>query len=537
MKIQGIKLIEPRPSVRGYIKIGRTVKGVGQRGAYTRPEKHDHFEITTSYREEQTQTEGENLELDRELIDRIIALGGDSIPLCGGCDRSRALGYPKGLPQRLPVYLPSDEVETALPHWLAYYRGRARFCHGDGVTAARLTEKKDARGQPVFADPRPWQPCGNTCPDLQARRCKPQGILRLCLGVQQSVGSVYEFRTTSWNSLRSLLGSIEWIRGITGGVIQFLPLFLDLRPITVRPKEGRPSRAWVVALDYIGTPTQLAQAVAGELTSYAQARATLTRLTARIDAQLETPEVAAAVEAEFYSPDQVIDGELDDEGAEAPGEQPAGTPEVEASQDAAGATISEGSDSQDLPEENQAPAPEPGAPEPGQRLRKLLERLAPIAEPHAPLAEVAAKWNDAQIRAAENFAEAFASGAQAGGPPPIVPHFLAGLVAGTPPAPKKAKAVSSSKGNGATAPKPEPKPETDGPGEKLTSAQRTGLIEALRGIGIVTPAGGLAFLTSTLERKVTSTAELTTSDAAIVTAAVERILARRKQPEQESTEY
>ena len=557
MKIQGIKLIEPRPAVGGYIKIGRTVAGRNERGAYTRPEKHDHFEITTTWREG---ADADNLEVDTELLERVLAIGGDDLPRCDGCERAKALGFPEGLPRRLPIYLASDELTATFPHWLAYYRGRTRYCHGDGEQAERLQDGKGPKGEPIFVPPaQPYGPCGTQCPDLQARRCKPQGILRVCLGVQQRVGTVFEFRTTSWNSIRNLLGSLEWVRAVTGGVVQFIPLFLDLTPITVKPPDRAPSRAWVVTLSYPGSPAELARAAVGELGAWATQRQQLTTLVARIDATPESPDVAAAVEAEFYAGDgEAVDlatGEVLPQAAphtpaapvpqSGPSPAPAtstlaspGYAPEPAAEDRSGAPIEEGAATTTPPS---PAAPAAAAPTPAGHgvlsLDDALDAFAQLGVKVEP--KLAQGWTLAQRRQAYEWAQHAYRKLALKQALPDAPVFLAELVrplldppAGFEPAPAPAPPPRRPR---KVAPKAEAAPSQPAlpvdapavPGERgLNTDERRELVKKLKGAGLTDPVAAIAFLREKTARfDINGTGDLRPSDLAKVDAAIELLAA------------
>jgi hypothetical protein len=255
MRFARIKNLQPRPAIGGYIKIGRTIEGSGAKGTYTRPDKLDHFEITTT----KTVKEGkaQNFEFDTELMKRLI----DSfieegelemLNLCGGCERSKKLGFEAGLPRRMPIVLPTDDLEAVFPSRYAWYRGRTVFCEGNGEEAYRRTEEGDGYGDAV-----PWEyPCGDACPDMQQGRCKPHAVLRMVAPFQQRVGTLYQFSTTSRNSFRAILGGIEWVKSLVG-TIAWIPLFLEMTNRAVTTREGKNTTAWIVALFYPGSAQQL----------------------------------------------------------------------------------------------------------------------------------------------------------------------------------------------------------------------------------------------------------------------------------------
>jgi hypothetical protein len=108
--------------VAGYVKAGYTRAGNGGRRI---PQKADHYEITTK----ELDSDG-TYKMNREVLDSLVDRAGkpgSNVTLCGGCDRSRALGYEDGLPTRLGVYLPLDEEEIVWRTELQWFRGRTKY--------------------------------------------------------------------------------------------------------------------------------------------------------------------------------------------------------------------------------------------------------------------------------------------------------------------------------------------------------------------------------------------------------------------------
>ena len=306
-----IKILRKGLPVIGYAKIGEaSLKTSKLKGA---PCKWDHLELTGTVRDRDGR-----LIPDLELMRAVLEAGA---PTCGGCERAKELGFQAGLPTRIGIYLPYDDPELVFPHRLAYYRGRTAYCVGDGETAERRVVKeiveKGGKQLPVFGELKPHGPCGGECPDFVSRRCKPNGKLRFVLGIQQSVGGVCEFRTTSWNSIANLHEGLEEIRRVTGGVLQWIPLYLDLSAQTVQPADGSAaSKAYIVRLTAPGGPQALLTAASEMLRLRAPVIAEVRQLEAQIsagEAWAETPEEAEAVEAEFYAEGHGEGDELSEE--------------------------------------------------------------------------------------------------------------------------------------------------------------------------------------------------------------------------------
>lgn len=331
----GIRILGQGLPVVGYIKIGEaSSKSSKLKGA---PVKHDHLEITGRQRD----AEG-RLFLDPFATRKLIESGA---PTCGGCDRSKHLAqvydeplFEKGLPTALPILLPYDSIDLDLPHRLALYRGRTAFCTGDGEQAMRLAQigkrQVDGKEVPIYGAPEPFGPCGPTCPDFVARRCKPHGKLRCVIATQQSVGGCYEFVTTSWNSLRNLVESLRMIQAATRGKLAWIPLRFELSPQTVQPREGgRANVAYVARVTFPGSPRELLGVVAEMLQVEAPLHAEIRQLEATIRGETQWNETAEEIEAhraEFATgDDDVIDVEPEPEAPE-PAREPESSAEAPA---------------------------------------------------------------------------------------------------------------------------------------------------------------------------------------------------------------
>jgi hypothetical protein len=218
-----IKMLQPSFARIGYIKIGD--KG-GKSGS---PRKFDHFEIRST---EKT--------ADGDLVpdDAMMARLGER-------------------PTSLKIRLPFNDIDMVFNSTLAYYRGRNRFCWGDGETAQRLTITQNGE-HPRFGPAAPFGPCGETCPDFVARRCKPLASLQVILEEQQQIGGAYLFKTTSWNSIRNIMTALTAIKAQAGGLLAWVPLTMKLVPQVVQPKDGGTANtAYIVQIVFEGSPQQL----------------------------------------------------------------------------------------------------------------------------------------------------------------------------------------------------------------------------------------------------------------------------------------
>jgi hypothetical protein len=62
----------------------------------------------------------------------------------------------------------------------------------------------------------------------QAGNCKPYGRLNVAIGDEDELGS-FIFRTTSYNSIRTLAARLHYFSAVSGGLLACLPLELKLR--------------------------------------------------------------------------------------------------------------------------------------------------------------------------------------------------------------------------------------------------------------------------------------------------------------------
>jgi len=171
------------------------------------------------------------------------------------------------------------------------YKGGKRMCSGDGEHAT----KED--GTKLICDP-------DTCPTFKAKKCKANGILSVVLPAAPRLGGVYKFRTTSFNSIRSLLSSMFFLQSLTGGILANIPLKLTVSPQSVNPV-GSPTAQtiYVVNLEYAGTVDDLHKQTVALMTERATMQHKIADLESQARAALGMPESAEEiqdVEHEFY---------------------------------------------------------------------------------------------------------------------------------------------------------------------------------------------------------------------------------------------
>ncbi|MEJ0003541.1 MAG: phage capsid protein [Pararobbsia sp.] len=179
------------PPIVGRISIGRVVEKNGKR----LPEKDDQFTLTT-----QIQQRGEWMihPLNESL-------------------RKANVGKLRAIPVR---FLFNDPDLNLRAEYALFDRESGRpVCVGNGETCKRAT---DAGIETL--------PClsPDGCAFGQAGNCKPYGRLNVAIGDDDELGS-FIFRTTSYNSIRTLAARLHYFSAVSGNLLACLPLELRLR--------------------------------------------------------------------------------------------------------------------------------------------------------------------------------------------------------------------------------------------------------------------------------------------------------------------
>lgn len=227
-----IRNLTPRPAEKGRIKIG----GLGEErkkkdgsGTYMLPVKFDHFEIVTMQRD----AAGRFIP-DKELMDRLM----------------HAQGVNKLL--EIPIRLLFDDVDLNFFTRYSAYSGTRCVCSGDGEEAQRLGQ--DGKFAPVNC------PCERLESGYTGQpKCKPLGNLRCLVAGVDSVGGIWSFKTTSFNSVNAILSSLALIKTITTGPLAGIPLMLVLAPKTVTIPDGKSMTAFIVSIEFRGSEDELAE--------------------------------------------------------------------------------------------------------------------------------------------------------------------------------------------------------------------------------------------------------------------------------------
>jgi hypothetical protein len=179
------------PPVLGRISIGKVIEKNGKR----LPEKDDEFTITSQV---QTKDGWVNHPLDEAL-------------------RKTAGAKLRSIPVRL---LFDDPDLNLRANYSMFDRQSGRpLCVGNGETCRRSL----SAGVQTLPCPSP-----EACDLAKGGYCKPYGRLNVRIGEEDELGS-FIFRTTGFNSIRTLSARLKYFFAVSGGLLAALPLELRLR--------------------------------------------------------------------------------------------------------------------------------------------------------------------------------------------------------------------------------------------------------------------------------------------------------------------
>ncbi len=187
-----IKGLAITPPVLGRISIGKIVEKNGKR----QPERDDQFTITSQIQNKEGWVKHP---LDEQL---------------------RAKAQNQKL-RTIPVRMIFNDPELNLrAEYSLFDRQTGRLiCSGNGETCQRLGQN----GIEQHPCPSP-----DLCPLAQGGLCKPYGRLYVNLGESDELGS-FIFRTTGFNSIRTLAARLRYYQAASGNLLSCLPLQLTLR--------------------------------------------------------------------------------------------------------------------------------------------------------------------------------------------------------------------------------------------------------------------------------------------------------------------
>ena len=187
-----IKGLAITPPVLGRISIGKIIEKNGKR----LPERDDQFTLTSQI---QNKDGWVKHPLDEQL-------------------RAKA---PNQKLRSIPVRMIFNDPELNLrAEYSLFDRQTGRpVCVGNGETCQRLTN------QGVEQHP---CPSPDLCPLAQGGNCKPYGRLHVNLDESDELGT-FIFRTTGFNSIRTLAARLSYYHAASNGLLSCLPLQLTLR--------------------------------------------------------------------------------------------------------------------------------------------------------------------------------------------------------------------------------------------------------------------------------------------------------------------
>ena len=187
-----IKGLAITPPILGRISIGRMVEKNGKR----LPEKDDQFTITS-------QIQSKEGWVKHPLDDQLRA------------------NTPNQKLRSIPVRMIFNDPDLSLrAEYTLFDRQTGRpVCVGNGETCQRLTN------QGVEQHP---CPSPDLCPLAQGGNCKPYGRLHVNLDDSDEFGT-FIFRTTGFNSIRTLAARLSYYHAASNGLLSCLPLQLILR--------------------------------------------------------------------------------------------------------------------------------------------------------------------------------------------------------------------------------------------------------------------------------------------------------------------
>lgn len=188
------------PPILGRIAIGKVVEKHGKR----LPEKDDQFTITS-------QIQGRGGWLLHPFDESLRKAQGDKL---------------RSIPIRLLFNEPDLNFRA---EYSVFDRQTGRpLCVGNGDTCKRRTHE----GLVNLPCPSP-----EGCDLAQGGACKPYGRLNVLIGDDDPLGS-FIFRTTGYNSIRTLAARLEYFKAVSGNRLACLPLELKLRGKSTRQSHG-----------------------------------------------------------------------------------------------------------------------------------------------------------------------------------------------------------------------------------------------------------------------------------------------------------
>ncbi|MGC3963619.1 MAG: hydrolase or metal-binding protein [Rhodocyclaceae bacterium] len=198
-----IKGLAITPPVIGRIAIGHMVERNGKR----LPEKDDHFTLTT-------QVQGRDGWMLHPLHTQLAESAGGKL---------------RAIPVKLLFNAPDLNLRA---DYSLFDRSNGRLmCVGNGDAAQRVTEE----GVKEVPCPGP-----ENCAWGGNSGCKLYGRLNVQVEGQDDELGSFVFRTTGYNSIRTLTARLHYFQAISGGYAKHLPLLLRLRAKSTTLSRGTP---------------------------------------------------------------------------------------------------------------------------------------------------------------------------------------------------------------------------------------------------------------------------------------------------------
>ncbi|MFZ6754008.1 hydrolase or metal-binding protein [Undibacterium sp. Dicai25W] len=186
-----IKGLAITPPVLGRISIGKVVERNGKRI----PEKDDQFTITS-------QVQNKDGWVPHPIDESLRKTGNGKI---------------RSIPVRL---LFNDPDLNLRAEYSMFDRNTGRpICVGNGETCRRFT----SNGIVTIDCPSP-----SACELAKSGLCKPYGRLNVQIGDTEELGT-FIFRTTGYNSIRTLAARLSYYQAVSGCLLSSMPLELKLR--------------------------------------------------------------------------------------------------------------------------------------------------------------------------------------------------------------------------------------------------------------------------------------------------------------------
>ena len=187
-----IKGLAITPPVLGRISIGKVVERNGKR----LPEKDDQFTITSQVQNKD---------------------GWVLHPFDEGLRKASGNNKIRSIPVRVIFNDPDLNMRA---EYSLFDRTTGRpVCVGDGIDCKRFT----ASGMESLPCPSP-----DGCSFGKGGLCKPYARLNVLIGDEDALGS-FIFRTTGFNSIRTLAARLSYFKAVSGNLLSCLPLELKLR--------------------------------------------------------------------------------------------------------------------------------------------------------------------------------------------------------------------------------------------------------------------------------------------------------------------